>query len=219
MDAVKNFAKVEVSQGYDAAATSIVLDTDEGAKLPGPSTDGQFNLVWWNSTDFPDPADDPNREIVRCTARSTDTLTVVRDQEGSGASTKNEGGKTYHMILGLTKKMMDDIKTKKANVPDRIEEETTNEVTPNGSNQETEVFISALTDSPLTLKDPTGTPADGHTIVFQITASGAKRNLTWETDYKVLFADLPDDVEQDETVVVMFAYFNSQWNSMSVLEE
>ncbi len=112
LDPVKNFAKVEVSIGYDASATSIVLISGDGAKLPNPSADGDFNLVWWDDTTYKDPADDPNVEIVRCTARSTDTLTVTRNQEGSGASTKNTGGSTYRMIVAMTKKMKDDIGAK-----------------------------------------------------------------------------------------------------------
>lgn len=110
MDAIKNFAKVTVSTGYDASATSIALSSGEGAKLPAPATDGAFNLVWWNSTDYPDPSDDPNVEITRCTARSTDTLTVTRAQESTSASTKNTGGKTYKMMLALSYKVMMDLK-------------------------------------------------------------------------------------------------------------
>jgi hypothetical protein len=108
-DARKNFAKVTVSTGYDAAATSIALLAGHGAKLPQPSSDGAFNLVWWNSTDYPDPADDPNVEIVRVTARSTDTLTVTRAQESTSASTKNASGKDYKMLLGPTAKTIDDL--------------------------------------------------------------------------------------------------------------
>ena len=108
-DARKNFAKVTVSTGYDASATTIVLGSGHGARLPLPSADGEFNLVWWNNTDYGDPTDDPNREIVRCTARSTDTLTVVRAQEGEAAAIKNIAGKTYRMALTITKKVIDDI--------------------------------------------------------------------------------------------------------------
>lgn len=109
LDPVKNFAIVTVSTGYDASATSIALTSGHGAKLPAPSTDGAFNLVWWNSTDYSDPSDDPNVEIVRVTGRSTDTLTVTRAQEGTSGSTKNTGGKTYKMILAVTKKFRDDV--------------------------------------------------------------------------------------------------------------
>src|ERR1700726_4686067 len=93
-DAISNFAKSTVSTGYNAAATSIVLTSGGGAKFPAAS----FNVVWWNSTDYSDPSDDPNVEIVRVTAVSTDTLTVTRAQEGTSASTKNTAAKTYTMI-------------------------------------------------------------------------------------------------------------------------
>ena len=109
LDPVVNFGKVTVSTGYDAAATSIILNTNEGSKLPVPSVSGAFNLVWWNSTDYPDPSDDPNKEIVRCTAITTDTLTVARPQEGTSASVKNLAGKTYKMILSPTAKTISDI--------------------------------------------------------------------------------------------------------------
>ena len=109
LDPVKNFAKVTVSTGYDAAATSIVLVSEDGAKLPAPATDGAFNLVWWNDTDYKDPADDPSVEIVRCTARSTDTLTITRAQEETTATVKNLSGKTYKMVLSITKKTIIDL--------------------------------------------------------------------------------------------------------------
>lgn len=109
LDPVTNFGKVTVSTGYNAVATSIALSSGHGSRLPQPSSDGAFNLVWWNATDYADPSDDPNREIVRVTARSTDTLTVTRAQESTSASTKNTSGKTYKMVLAITKKMITDI--------------------------------------------------------------------------------------------------------------
>ena len=102
LDNAKNFAKVTVSTGYDNDDTSIVLTTGHGAKLPTVP----FNVVWWNSTDYADPADDPNVEIVRVTGRSSDTLTVTRAQESTSASNKNTAGKTYKMIAGLTAKVI-----------------------------------------------------------------------------------------------------------------
>jgi len=112
LDPVKNFAKVSVSIGYDASATTIVLATGEGAKLPQPSTDGAFNLVWHNVTDYPDPSNDPNVEIIRVTARTNDTLTITRAQESTTAKTHNTSGKAYQMILGITKNTIDNIDAK-----------------------------------------------------------------------------------------------------------
>jgi hypothetical protein len=105
LDAVNNFVKVTVSTGYNASATSIVLNSGQGASLPA----APFNLTWWNSTDYPDPADDPNVEIVRVTNVSTDTLTVTRAYEGPAASTKNTAGKTYKMSQDITQYMMTQI--------------------------------------------------------------------------------------------------------------
>ena len=109
LDITKNFAKVTVSTGYAAGATSIVLQSGDGAKLPDPATDGEFNLVWWNKTDYWDPSEDPSVEIVRVTARTSDTITVTRGQESTSDASHNTASKTYQMILSLTKKMIDDL--------------------------------------------------------------------------------------------------------------
>jgi hypothetical protein len=108
LDAVANLLKLTVSTGYDQAATSIVLSSG-GSSLPAVS----FNASWWNATDYPDPSDDPNAEIVRITAVAGNTLTITRAAEsatgGGAASTKNTAGKTYKLMLGITAKMITDI--------------------------------------------------------------------------------------------------------------
>ena len=103
-----NFGTVEVSTGYDASATSITLSTGEGATLPTPTTKRQFNLLWWDGTNYT-PLTDPNRELVRCTNRAGDVLTVVRAQEGTAATTKNTGSATYQMRLVQSKRSRDEI--------------------------------------------------------------------------------------------------------------
>lgn len=100
LDAFKNFGKVAVSTGYNAAATSIVLTTGEAAKLPV----APFNAVWYNSSDYPDPTDDPNKEVIRVTAIASETLTITRAQESTSAVTHNDSGKSYKLIVGLTAK-------------------------------------------------------------------------------------------------------------------
>jgi hypothetical protein len=107
-DPVKNFAKCIVSGGYSSSATIITLQTGEGSKLPDPAIEGNFNMVWWNYTDYKDPSDDPNREIVRVTARTSDILTVARGQEGILATSKNASTKQYYMMIAYTKKTYDD---------------------------------------------------------------------------------------------------------------
>ena len=111
LDQILNFCVVVVSTGYNDTDTSIVLKTGDGAKLPDPAS-GEYNLTWYDSDTYPNPADDPNVEIDRVTAKSTDTITVIRAQEGTVASTKNTADKTYKMILSLTKKMITDIEAR-----------------------------------------------------------------------------------------------------------
>lgn len=81
--------------GYVATApspattgTSLVLDSGEGARFPQPSTDGNFYV-----TAMP-PGENPNvsnSEILQVTARSTDTLTIVREQGDTTAKTIEAG--------------------------------------------------------------------------------------------------------------------------------
>lgn len=156
LDVVKNFVKVTVdTTGYNNSVTTVNLATGEGAELPQPSTDGPFNLTWWNDTDYKDPADDPNKEIVRVTARSGDVLTIVRPASGNNyngegsdntAQTHNLAGKTYKMILSLSKRTMDLINGAMANSVVRNEVPTG---TLNGVNTS---FTTTLVYSPGSLR-------------------------------------------------------------------
>lgn len=110
LDPVVNFGKVTLAQGYSSGATSIAVVSGEEAKLP--ATSAVYNLVWWNSTDYGDPSDDPNKEIVRVTSRTAATLTVTRAQEGTTAVAHDAATKTYKLALHVTKKTIDQIEAK-----------------------------------------------------------------------------------------------------------
>src|ERR1700742_4231268 len=102
LDSVANFVNVQASTGYSSSVTSIALQSGQGSKLPA----APFNLIWWDSTDYPNPANDPNVEIVRVTAVAGDNLTITRAQEGTTATNKNIGSKTYSLVLGITAAMI-----------------------------------------------------------------------------------------------------------------
>lgn len=106
LDVFKNFAKATVDGLYDAAVTEIALVGGHGARLPGIGITGGFNAVWWNSTEYGDPSDDPNVEIVRVTANVADTLTIVRGQESTAPATHNLAGRIYKLIATLTAKSL-----------------------------------------------------------------------------------------------------------------
>lgn len=105
MDGIKNFAKVTVDGLYEDTETEIDVIASDGVKLP----DAPFNAVWWNATDYPDPSDDPSKEIIRVTDVTSDTLTIVRGQEGTDAVEHGGLGKTHKLIAGPTKKTIDDL--------------------------------------------------------------------------------------------------------------
>lgn len=109
---VTNFGLATVSTTYGSGDTTIVLTTGHGSRLPDTTGGYRYELTWWNATDYPHPADDPNVEIVMVTARSSDTLTVTRGQSGTSASTKNVTSKTYRMSLGVTKAMWESMRVK-----------------------------------------------------------------------------------------------------------
>jgi len=95
-----NFAKGNLSGTLpDISATSITLSAGKGTLFPDPDTDGSFPAVLWDWTDYPDPSDDPNVEIVLVTDKITDTFQITRAQEGTAAAAHNTSGKTYRIAL------------------------------------------------------------------------------------------------------------------------
>jgi hypothetical protein len=73
----KNNATATLATGISSTATNIVLSSGLGALFPSPSSGTYFYGTLYDSSG--------NYEIVKCTARTTDSLTVVRGQEGTTA--------------------------------------------------------------------------------------------------------------------------------------
>jgi len=107
MDAITNFGYSTVATAPSPATTgtSLVLASGEGSRFPQPSTDGEFNIVVWVTGEAPLSS---NAEICRVTARTTDTLTITREQESTTARTIVIGDQVQ---LAPTKKVFDDIQT------------------------------------------------------------------------------------------------------------
>jgi hypothetical protein len=111
LDPVVNFFRSEIATlPLASGTTTMVITTGDGNKLPNPSTDGAFNLTIYN-------ADDPffTPEIVRCTAKSGDSLTITRAQEGTTATNKTTGS-TWYVELVPTAKTIQDIDDKKLDI-------------------------------------------------------------------------------------------------------
>lgn len=107
MDNRANFALTTALTTYDESVTTI--DVINAAVFPA----APFNATWWNQSDYPNPSNDPQVEIVRVTNIAGNTLTIQRGQEGTNATVKNVGT-TYMLSAGITAKTLDDIETELA---------------------------------------------------------------------------------------------------------
>lgn len=74
---VTNNASGTLNAGINSSATTIVLAAGQGARFPTLGVNDYFYATLIDTTN--------NLEIVKVTARSTDTLTVVRGQDGTTA--------------------------------------------------------------------------------------------------------------------------------------
>lgn len=92
-DLYNNFATSTVATAPSPATsgTSLVVAAGEGSRFPA----APFNLVIAPSSGLPTPA---NAEIVRVTAKATDTLTIDRQEEGTSARTVVVGDRVYQAI-------------------------------------------------------------------------------------------------------------------------
>ena len=101
MDAYKNFAYSLVATAPSPATTgtSLVVTAADGTKFP----EVPFNATIWATGANPITT---NAEIVRVTAIATDTLTIVRAQEGSSARTVVVGDQ---IAATITAKVFTDI--------------------------------------------------------------------------------------------------------------
>jgi len=97
----KNFSisLVATAPSPATSGTSLVVTTGQGSLFPTPP----FNATIWPAASNPLST---NAEIVRVTAISTDTLTIVRAQEGSSARTVIVGDQ---IAATITAKTIEDI--------------------------------------------------------------------------------------------------------------
>ena len=106
-----NNAFSTVGTAINNVVTTLVLASGEGARFPIPSGGDYFLLTLTQATA------ETSWEIVKVTARSTDTLTIVRGQEGTTAASWGVGSKAQ---LRLTSGTMDFVASAKI-IPQNIQ--------------------------------------------------------------------------------------------------
>lgn len=93
-----NNATSTLASGITDSETSITVQSGHGARFPTPSGGDTFRLTLTDASN--------NIEIVDCTARSGDVLTIVRNQEGSGAKAYISGDSVG---LRVTKEVLESL--------------------------------------------------------------------------------------------------------------
>ncbi len=126
LDSTKNFAKATMSGTITATNTTLYVKTGQGAKFPNTVSNSSFNIVIWDSNTYPDPSDDPNKEIDRVSYRTytnSDRFTIIRPNstnsynlEGSIniACSHSNSITTYSIANTFTKRMKDDMESSMA---------------------------------------------------------------------------------------------------------
>lgn len=89
-----NNANATLAAGINSSATSITLTSGQGARFPTLTASDYFYATLVDTSN--------NLEIVKCTARSTDVLTVVRAQETTTARAYSTGDRIEIRITAQT---------------------------------------------------------------------------------------------------------------------
>ena len=87
-----------LASGIALGATSLTLGTGQGAGFPSPTNGDWFLLTLVGVT----AGAETSWEILKCTARTSDTLTVVRAQEGTTAAAWSTGTKAELRVTAAT---------------------------------------------------------------------------------------------------------------------
>lgn len=106
-DPIRNFFKTLIVGEYSTTDTQLDVISTDAPSLPDPAVSGAYNLTIFSGTDS---ATSERFEIVRVTAKSNDTLTVVRAQEGTDALDMQDPNHVFGVVYSATKKTFDDIK-------------------------------------------------------------------------------------------------------------
>ena len=90
----KNNANSLVVGTLAAGATTLNVTASEGSNFPSTFP---FRLTIWDANAQGDPGEDSGMEVVHCTSRTTDALTIVRGQEGT-ADVEHTAGEKVAML-------------------------------------------------------------------------------------------------------------------------
>ncbi len=211
----KNFAYSTIATAPSPATTgtSVVVAPGDGAKF----TIGA-NAVLWPAGVDPTAA---NAEIVGITGVATDTLTIVRSQEGTTAQTVAVGwqidqGTTNALLAELTDLNSAQTLTNKR-ITKRVLGLSANSATPAINTDSYDVVHITAQTATITGFTMSGTPVDGDTLRVSITGTAAVA-ITWGTSFEASTVALPTTTVTTARLDVGFFWNTetSKWRCMAV---
>jgi hypothetical protein len=112
------------------------------------------------------------------------------------------------------------VEGKEVSVFDTTSEASSATPTPTGGSKENEYYLTALA-ADATFAAPSGTPANGNTLVIRIKDNGTARDLDWNAIYEGTMEDLPTTTTISKTMYLGFIYDSAKtkWSLLSLLEE
>ena len=95
-----NWIRFDLTAEWTQGATTVALPTGLGASMPELTTaHPEFYLLVWDYASDRDPVDSSNREVLKVTGRTDDSLTVVRGQRGTSDVTHAVGERVALTVM------------------------------------------------------------------------------------------------------------------------
>ena len=86
-----NNAKGTLSAGINSSITSLTLNSGQGALFPSPTGTDYFYITLVDTSN--------NTEIVQCTSRSGDILSIIRARDGTTARSFAQGDRVELRVV------------------------------------------------------------------------------------------------------------------------
>lgn len=174
-----NLARTALSASITNVATSLTVNTGDGAKFPSISTPDFFYATIVDSANIP--------EIVQVTARATDTFTIVRAQGGTAARAWTTGAT---LTLFVTAETLDgkaglgdkNVFTKAQIVTPVVAPIASGTTTYTPDVSTTNIF-DMLIDNAFTMQTPTN-PTNGQVVTFALRQGTTGGTVAWSTGFK-----------------------------------